>query len=86
MKKSVKKRVGKYGKSKLVHKSAKLFHLTFKVNDLTYLEAIEKSVLQNLTLVFSLILLVGTGFVLSGCPKIVMKQEENCLGMFLNEI
>jgi hypothetical protein len=65
-----------------VHKSAKLFHLTFKINDLTYLEAIEKSVLQNLTLVFSLTLLVGTGFVLSGWPKIVIKQGENCLGMF----
>jgi hypothetical protein len=40
MKKSVKKRVGKYGKSKTVHKSAKLVHLTFKFNGLTYLEAI----------------------------------------------
>jgi hypothetical protein len=34
MNKSVKKRVGKYGKSKSVQKSAKLIHLTFKVRGL----------------------------------------------------
>jgi hypothetical protein len=36
MKKSVKKRVRKYGKSKSVQKSAKLVHLTFKVRGLLY--------------------------------------------------
>jgi hypothetical protein len=52
------------------------------VKGLTYLEAIEKSAMQKSTLVFSLTLLVETGFVLSRCKKIVIKQEENCLEMF----
>ncbi len=81
--KSYKNESCKFLKLSLSKINATLKHQAL-VNGLTYLEAIEKSVvvLQKLTFVFTLTLLVGTGFVLSGWPKIVIKQEENCLGMF----